>query len=200
MNKKTTITLLVIVAIAVIGIVLATGGTETIPNDNATTTPGQNGDQQTSIPDSWQTYENESFDFTFRYPENATTTVENERVKVQVIGPDAQENTELTDGFTLYINQEDIPADTDLESVAQNQHEEETQRLESAQEPIAVTIDGREGYEFQVQTELGSIAHHVIVADDAEDRAFHVTYIISGDDDGSYQETVDDIISTLSSE
>lgn len=197
MNKNI---LWILILIIVIGLGVVLLDMEEPPvNDtdsNETATSSEQIRNETEVPQDWQAYENDGFNFTFLYPESAQTRVENKMAKVQLIGPDAEENTELTDGFTLFVHTQESEAP--LSELAQEQFAQDTELQESVEEPHQVTVGDREGYEYRIQTGLGSIATHVILPTEGAEY-FIVSYTVSGTDEAreEYQEIVDGIISTL---
>ncbi len=155
-------------------------------------------DKNEDMPDNWQTYANSDFDFTFLYPVGATESVEAGRAKITVLGVDNTVNSEITDGFTFFVRTEDMPEDTSLPEFATELYNAELERLERVEEPTERTVNGRLIYEFKVETELGTVATHAIFEAD-DNRVFVTTYTISGDDENSYQETIDIMLSSVES-
>lgn len=148
------------------------------------------------LPDNWQTYTHSDFDFTFLYPAGATDSVEAGRAKVTVLGANNTANSEVTDGFTFFVRTEDVPEDTSLSEFATELYDAEPERLERVTEPTERMVNGRLIYEFQIETELGTVATHAVF--EAEDRkVFVATYTISGTNTDNYQETVDIMLSSV---
>jgi hypothetical protein len=144
----------------------------------------------------WQTYEHEDFNFSLEYPPNATAEIENGEVKIQFVGPRNQPNTEIQDGFILYIRTE--PMEMDLAILAQRLLDEQPDYAETL-EPLRMTFEGGEiVYGFTVRSALGPpIDYRVTEAEPAT--AFVVSHIVQGDDEAqaAHHTTIERILDSL---
>ncbi len=195
MSNTAKIIISILALVALIWGITALTGSEEDPGDTATTTPDDN--QAATVPEGWEEYENEDFDFTLSHPPEAQMSTEAGQVKVQVLGEDNEPNTEVTDGITGYINTEPI-AQEGLETTANQVF---TQREANSQEIVSEVESSsfaeRSGYTFQLRNQLGSVTtYHILPA--SEDRAYIISYTASGSDSESYVDTMETIASTLS--
>lgn len=144
----------------------------------------------------WQTYEHEDFSFTLAYPPNATSEIENGEVKIQFMGPRNEPNTEIQDGFTLYVRTE--PIEADLAALAQRILDEQPDYAETL-EPLRMTfVDGAIVYGFTVRSALGPPVDYRIAEASAE-TAFVVSYLVQGDEEAqaAHYATIDRIVDSL---
>jgi len=198
------ITVVVLALVVVGGYYLLSASPQPTSTDEMATTTDQNeqdtGTTSTAVPDDWVVFESDQYGLTFEHPQEADLTENQERkfVKVQVTGPDQEPNTEVTDGYTLWIAK--ASATSSVAEVAERQLAEETQNTQTVKEVARSTINGRTAYTFANETELGNTAYHVLWS--VEDNMYmDITYSISGSEDDmtSYRESVNTIIRTVRS-
>lgn len=147
-----------------------------------------------NIPKDWSNFSTSSFSFS--HPPQAQIDSEQEKIRVRFIGPDSEENTEITDGFTLYIDTEQIPKDSSVESLAQSKYESALENLESIQEPEQINIGGKAGYRFVVQSETGDGSNRIVMKSNSN-LAYIVSYTISDPNNSGYSGMVDKMIKSL---
>lgn len=118
----------------------------------------------------WQTFQHEAFDFTFKYPAEAVTDIsdpaiagEPERVRVRLIGPESEPNTEITDGFTFYLSSDSLDQHETFSEAAKRVYKEETERREVIDEPANSEVKGREAYRFSLRSELGGEVAYTVI-------------------------------------
>ncbi|MEX2515084.1 MAG: hypothetical protein WD335_03075 [Candidatus Paceibacterota bacterium] len=184
------ITLLIILVVAG-GIWFLPRTDQPITFDQATSTT------QSAAPDTtdWQGYENEAFDFTFRYPDRVDTAVEAGRVKAQLIGPGSEPQTEVTGGFTLTIYTQSTDG-LSIQEFATQEYEQQTQGLQGVSQPQRVTISDHTGHTFVVEGAMGSgIRYYILSA--GSDEVYVATANISDPNEVGYVDTVRTILSTL---
>lgn len=192
--------IVIIIMLALIGVTIYLSfqddsySAELVGTNNNEVERSQN--ESEDLPENWQTYANSNFDFTFLYPAGAAESVEAGRAKITVLGADNTANSEVTDGFTFLVRTEDVPEDSSLSEFANQLYSEEILGLESVQEPTERMVSGRLMYEFQVETDLGTTATHVIFESE-DNRVFVATYTISDMGENSYQETIDIMLSSV---
>lgn len=155
-----------------------------------------NNGQIETFPEGWNRYSNPQFDFTFRYPPEATEAIEAGRVKITYLGPNNTMGSEITDGFTFFVQALETNGQT-LSTLATNQFEEDQEFATVVSEPTLTTAYSRDAYFYEVETELGVIAQHVLLESADGEQVFHITYSISGDEEGAYEEMVEAMISTV---
>ena len=197
---KTFTAIVIIIMLALIGVTVylsfqdnpsSQGVNQVNNNDNEVQ---QN--ESEDMPDNWQTYSNSDFDFTFLYPVGAAESVEAGRGKITVLGADNTANSEITDGFTFFVPTENLSEDTSLSEFAMELYNAEPKNLERVKEPAERMVNSRLIYEFKVETESGKVATHAVFEAD-DNRVFVVTYTISGNEQSSYQETIDIMLSSV---
>lgn len=194
MSKTTKIIVSILALVAVIwGITALSDSGDT--GDTATTTPDDN--QAATVPENWEEYSSENFDFTFAHPPEAEVSTEAGRVKIQILGENNEEGTEVTDGLTGYIYTEPI-AQGGLEATANQIFQEEREGSEGVITPVeSGDFAGRSGYSFQLRSQLNSTStYHVLPA--SEGQAYIVTYTASGPNSDMYVDTFETIVSSLS--
>lgn len=197
--KNFIVTVIVLALLVVGGYYLLSTSPEPQSRDDQATTTDEQTQNENDVPEGWEQYDSEDFAFMFQHPDGADITENQDRghVRVQVTGPDQEPNTEVTDGFSLWIMQES--ATTSLRDVADERLADETAREGmDVVEPVATTtVNGATGYSFANTTELGPTSHHVILPATG-DAYFDVSYMISGDERATeYQNTVDQIIKSI---
>lgn len=182
-----------LIAIIVIGIIwFVPDSNQLDPADNSTTTD----EMAVEVPEDWQTYENDQFDFSFQYPAAATTTVEADRVKVQLIGPDSEPNTEITDGFTFYVHSEELGEATSTEAFARSYYEDQLEHMTVVEEPHEVSVAGKTGYAFILEGQNGSdTVYRVFPA--GGDEVYITVSIVSDPNDEGYSDMVDTMTGTF---
>jgi len=158
------------------------------------TKPDNKNEQTTTIPQDWKKYTTSTFSFS--HPPEATIESEASKVKVQLIGPDSEEGTEITDGFTFYVEPEELPEGSDLSDFAQSKHDRVTQKLKSLQPPTSTTIGDRSAYKFVVQSELGGGSNRIILEGD-NDKAFVISYNVQDPNNVGYKEQIEKMIKSL---
>lgn len=152
--------------------------------------PGANtGSENTlQIPDSWSTYasivDEDGWEFTIRHPsEVGVNRLQNGIHEFKFIGPDSEPNTEITDGFTMSV-QIDGAATLDTFPIVG--------------EVEQVSFNGYPALKFQTESELGNMVDHILFGLEEEGTpVIDVAYVISGDEDGSYEETINLMLSSM---
>jgi hypothetical protein len=63
----------------------------------------------------WLTFQHEAFSFSFKHPPKAIIDIsdpavpgEPKRVRVRLVDPESEPNTEITDGFTFYVRSDSL--------------------------------------------------------------------------------------------
>src|SRR5690606_10308053 len=108
--------------------------------------------------------------------EGATVVIEAERAKVQLLGPGNPPNSEVTNGFTLYIDSESTTAGA--EAHAEGLLAEQPDYAEVLEPLQSVSVGGQEAYAFTVRSALGTPVTHLVFA--ANGSAVYVmSYLIS---------------------
>lgn len=143
----------------------------------------------------WPVYTSSVSEISFAYPPNAQVTTEAGMVKVTYLGPNNEPNTEITDGFVLYVDHTDIGEEESLQDLAESRYEEETERLSGVLVPHATTIGDSLAYSFDVETELGPVSTYVVTRGD-EDTVIWFNYTVSGSDSDQYQNIINGIMQT----
>ncbi len=123
----------------------------------------------------WQTFQSDQFDFMFQYPPQAivdisdpTVADEPKRVRVRLIGPESEPNTEITDGFTFYVHSVELDQKQSLSEIANEIFRIETERREVTNPLQQSEIGNRNAYSFSVRSELGGEVIYEIIEGEAE--------------------------------
>ena len=200
---KFALTLLLVGAIAVAGawffvVTSGTGTDDAPPQDTTpTTTAPTSTDEVDEGTDSdgtanWQIFESESeagYVFTLRYPEDATINkVQDTIYELKFIGPDAEPNTEITDGYYIsmvFAGNEDLPS--------------YSERSFASGAVTDTTFSGYAGITFTKTSMLSGeeVQHWAIAPQGDTSPVLDVSAQVYGDTDGSYQETVDQILESI---
>ncbi len=159
--------------------------------------PPETSEEEAGVPEAWLSYEDDAFDFSFQYPPSATVGIENDQVKVQLLGPGNIQASEVSDGFTLYLeSQETALTPKDYAANLLADQPEYATELKPLQE---VSIEGQTAYEFTVQSALGTPISYLIFSSDAGS-VYVASFLISGQDDPQiedYRNSIDEILATL---
>lgn len=147
----------------------------------------QGADQQKNekTSDNWLTFQNDTFDFTFKYPPKAIWDIsdpamadEPKRVRVRLIGPESVPKTEITDGFTFYVRSGSLHKQETFAEAANRIFKAETERREIINELAKSEINGWKEYIFSVRSELGGEVTYSIF-EGKDDTIFITNSIIS---------------------
>lgn len=208
--KNTLITILVLVLV-VIGLILLApfngedDNQETATTSDATTTmtDDQETNQQANVPVGWETYRAPDSGLVFQHPPQVIIDTSNsevgdvpQRTRVRLIGPESEENTEITDGFTFYARATSTSGMTSLESLARDILERETERAAVVDQLSETTFGDRRAFQFSVDSELGGEVQHAVVAGEG-DTDFVTSFIISGSETRDYESQIETMIETL---
>lgn len=165
-------------------------------NSQVTRTPGGNDDNNSDIPEDWQSYSSDEHNFSIMYPPDIDIEQrERNAVRFTKWGPTQREGTELFDAISLTFNSGSLGGES-LESFVMNKIEEERES------PVSeVTSDLREtsvsninGFEYEVAS-LGESTHIYL-----PNRNNRYLLIINGTKDPENQgfsETVEQMLSTI---
>lgn len=200
MKTGTVVAIIIILFIGIVAFVWLRNGDdnvavniETVLDDsfqNATPTDTER------IGDSWQTYENASYPFTFSYPEEADVEVEAGRVIAKYIGPDSTPNSEISDGFTFAIETQDMEESATLEEFAGEIFAERTEDLEVVASTSAASVGNTNAYEFQVESQLGTTVTYLILQA-SDQQAFIVSYFVADPSRRGYDGVIDQMLNSL---
>ena len=200
MKTGTIVAIIIILFIGIVAFVWLSNGDDNVAVNienalddsfqNATTTDTER------IGNSWQTYENESYPFTFSYPEEASVGVEADRVVVTYIGPDSTPNSEISDGFTFTVETQDKDSSEMLQEFAEDIFTERSESLQVVASTSATTVGSANGYEFQVESELGTTVTYVVFQA-SDQQAFIVSYSVADPARRGYDGIIDQMLNSL---
>lgn len=163
-------------------------------DDSATSTATNQ--QETDIPDNWETYENAQYDFAITHPPEASVQAEGagsqNHIKFTYLGSD-QATGEITDGFTFTVSSYENNDNQTLKDFAEERLENNLQAGEEVAPVEEATFNGRDAYTFTTET-LGVVEHTVVENDD--------TYVvissnIADPNDEGYEDIVAQMKSSL---
>ncbi|MEX0931873.1 MAG: hypothetical protein WDZ88_03940 [Candidatus Paceibacterota bacterium] len=154
---------------------------------------GEDNQNQTNGNESWETYQSnidQELSFSIMHP--ATTSisqVQDDVYEIKYIGPNSEQNTEITDGF--YVSLQFTTA-TSLEAYARDS------------EPVegdiqSTSLLGREALTYSLISQLSNqpIEHIVLWADEVNGRLLDITYSVHGNRAEIYRDTVFSILDTI---
>lgn len=153
----------------------------------------------------WQTFQNEAFSFSFRYPPEAIIDIsdpavngEPKRVRVRLIGPESEPNTEITDGFTFYVRSVALDNQETVAVLAERIFNEETENRKVIDELSKTTFAGRDALTFSLRSELGGEVIYSIF-EGGENLVYVTTSVISipNGDRRDYREMIDSMKRSL---
>ena len=176
----------------------ANGGTE-----NGRTGAG-NGEQQGpagresgAVKAGYTAYSNEDLGFSLMYPEDATVSTPGaNRVTFKFLGPDNEQGTEITDGFTFTVHREPSVSAQSAQAYAQSLTSEEnlTPDQEVVAQPEQRQVSGMTAYRYRMETALGPVATtYAFMPSPGE--GYTVTYMIAG---SGYQNMVNTMLESIS--
>lgn len=153
----------------------------------------------------WKTFNHETFGFRFRYPPEAIVDISDPAiageptwVRVRLIGPASEPNTEITDGLTFYVRSVALDEQETLAVVAERIFNDETENREVIEELSQTTFAGREAFTFSLRSQLGSELSYSIF--EGEENLVYVTtssISIPEDKRRNYLEMIDKIKRSL---
>lgn len=180
MNNTRNILLLVFGLVAIIGgLFMLSNGVDKQPST-------------IDIPEGWEEYSTSSI--TFNHPPEAKIQTEAGGVKVQVIGEDSIENSEVTDGFTLFIKTKEKENES-LSEVSTNMYNEDVEILESVQSPTSTHVGTKEAYSYSVISAMGGESVNLVI--DNNENWITASYTVEDPNDNGYEDTVEKILKTL---
>ncbi len=147
------------------------------------------------VPDHWQLYQSSQFNFTLQYPPEGSVVVEAEQVKITYLGPDNTMGSEITDGFTFFVDSVEGDGRT-LAEYVNSQFIEESRDLVIISEPVRLRAHERDAYSYQLETRLGPSVTHVVL-ETGGDYFFTIRYMVAGENRRGYEEYIDLIIKSL---
>lgn len=158
---------------------------------NATTS------QSVDIPDTWESYENSTYNFSIAHPPEATVQAEgiDEKRYIKFMFLGSQQATgEIQDGFTLTISTYPKTASSEgLGEFVQAELEKYSETREVIQEPVSASFHGRPALTYKVET-LGTTT---ITAVDRSDAFITISRNITDPRNTGYDEIVAGMLSTL---
>ena len=148
------------------------------------------------VPNGFELYTNDAADVQFIYPVGARAGYEAGRAEVMYLGPNNTPDSEISDGFTFYVESITVQPEDSLASVADEQFEAMTKNRASMQPPTEISVNGEQAYEFKVESELGPVITYVVMEGSSE-TVLLVAYSVLGDEDGKYQTMVNEMLKTI---
>ena len=194
MNKKVfTIVFVVALITGIFGYTQYQGNQDEKLADNSPTQENQDRDKPTAeIPIDWEEFSTSSF--SFNHPPEAKVDTERGQIRLRFIGPDSQMGGEITDGFTFYVDVEDV-SNSDLEDFVNMKYQEESREL--IEEPHEIEVKGREAYRFKIRTELGVESTKVVLGTDDETKAFVVSFAVQDPNEEGYEDMIEKMMKSM---
>lgn len=133
----------------------------------------------------WPTYQSDLFHFTFRYPPQALVDIsdpalegEPKRVRVRLIGPESEPNTEITDGFTFYVRSVVQDNQESFSEAANQIFLIETERREVIKPLQQSKVGDQNAFSFGIRSELGGEVIYEIIKGE-QNTVFITTSVVS---------------------
>jgi len=197
MNK--TITFIIILVIIVVGggfIYINSGGTQNSKNSKKVEKPSSTSEGTSS---DWVDFSKESFNFSFNHPSDVSLSEfpDSNSVHIRYRGLNNVEDRQITDGYTLVIQHEDISPNQDLEGYVKRRMKEQSQALKIIKEPSRIDFPEDGAFRYKVRAEeLGDTIRHTVWTAGTSS-VFDVFDYVKGANSQNYQRTVDSIIETI---
>ena len=161
---------------------------------------GSSTERDTAAPEGYRTYHNSDFGFSMAVPEDSSVQAEGPgRLKIQLLGPLNEPFTEVTDGFTLTVFEDELDTSyasaeeyaeaviADTRSVSEN---------EIATELEARSVNGMPAYRYSYRGALGSLVTEYLFLPDAG-TGYQISYIISDPENRDYEDMVFTMLESL---
>lgn len=151
------------------------------------------------VPSEWKEFRNQTVGLAMYVPADASTELERDLAKVQVLGPDNQPNTEVTDGITFYAGRRVMQDNMNLEQLAQREFARDisSPTTNAVAAPSASSTAMGTMYTYRVSGPSGGVTQRALWQAD-DDTTFVTTAIVADPEDRGYAGTVDTIQRSLS--
>jgi hypothetical protein len=122
----------------------------------------------------------------FAHPADAEVSQEAGRTKIQILGPNNEPNTEVTDGITAYLSATSTVG-TSQEALTERVFTDKRQTSQDTiEQPTATQFAGRSGFGFTLRNQLGSQTRTIIIPADKKQTALIGSYTASGQNSQQY--------------
>ena len=159
-------------------------------------TPSDTGEAEAEVPEGWKTYTNNNPQYTISYPsEMQRNNPQMSEVRFFLLGETQAEGTEIFDGISLSINTSEYQ-ENNFDEFARREYEEiktdpTTSEISELEEK---TVAVYKGYSF-VSESLGEYTHIYLPMEN--NMFMHIYYIAPDPENVGYQETVNQMLSSL---
>jgi hypothetical protein len=188
--KTASITAIIVIILAAIGGFVLYQQQAPQTADQSTTTDPVLAD----APTGWVTYQNTFL--SFAHPADAEVSQEAGRTKIQILGPNNEPNTEVTDGITAYLSATST-AGISQEVLTERVFAEKRQTSQGIiKQPTSTQFAGRSGLRFTLRNQLGSETHTIVIPADKTQTSLIGSYTASGQDTQQYIEQFETIMQT----
>jgi len=174
--------------------VLAIGGVWWLVN-NYTPSPVTEENQEETVTDSWETYNNEKIGFEVKHPEQVEviTHAENQ-VSLQLVGPTQSTGTEFYDGLSLGFRTVEKTAEQTLVDVANAQLKDIVEVGAVEVEPVPSQIGGKDAIYYVSRTQ-GKFQVYLVEKSDTE--VLEVSIFVEDPTDIGFKEIVEAMTNSL---
>lgn len=194
MTKNTQILIAVIILIAGVFWLYAS----TAPKQNDDTNNAATSTQSVDAPDSWEQYENNTYNFSISHPPEATIQAEGideqNHIKFMYLGT-PQATGHINDGFTLTVStyeKSDVAAET-LDAFVDAQLIEQRKVSEILQAPQETSFNGRTALQYETEN-IGRVDTTAVETDTA---FVTISHNITDPNDAGYEQMVADMKDSL---
>jgi hypothetical protein len=144
-------------------------------------------------------YSNDELGFSILRPEESTVHqegVSGEIIKFRLLGPAAEPNTDITDGFTFTVRESTSTSTQNLRSLAEAELIEAMSHAAQANSSLeAIEINGMSAYRYSYETLLGPTAVDHIFLENGT--GYIATYIIQDPGNRGYEQMIHTMLDSL---
>jgi len=192
-NTSVVVTILLIVLVTV-GLVVWGTEDQAKNGESMQATTTENATSSVKDQDSWN--DSEFAGIQFSHPPEASVSTEAGRAKVQILGPNNEPNTEVTDGITGYL----YAVEKEAGSLANTAEQVFADRSSTPQQVIAstspATFAGKTGYSFRLQNMLGSETVYYVLPTEQSGLSLVANFTASGPNSAEFIDQFETITKT----
>jgi len=157
-------------------------------------------DKKTShaLPDQWREYTNTAVGISLWHPVGATSVYQSKQkhIRVQFTGANQVANTELIDGFTVWVSAHSTS--TPVNQYVENQYSTVGHHVNRLEDVTKMSVRNYVGYTFAVENQLGSVIRYIIWRGN-DQRLYNVRFTVAGtnSDISMYQRMINTMIASI---
>ncbi|PSO45037.1 MAG: hypothetical protein BRC25_03395 [Parcubacteria group bacterium SW_6_46_9] len=194
MNNTSVVVSVLLIVLVTIGLVVWGTGDQVKDGESMQATTTEKATSSTSERDSW--IDSEFAGIKFSHPPEASVSTEAGRAKVQILGPNNEPNTEVTDGITGYLQ----AVEKEASGLADTAERVFADRSSTPQQVIAstspATFAGKTGYSFRLQNMLGSETVYYVLPTEQSGLSLVANFTVSGPNSAEFIDQFETITKT----